>query len=335
MDNRKQNYQVQKWICGLSIVLFIIKIVAWYLTNSLAILSDALESIVNVLAGIIGLYSLYVAAKPSDSDHPNGHGKAEFVSAAAEGTLIFCAGALILYEAIASLFVHDHKIGALDKGLILVVATAIINYVAGFFCIKIGKRNSSLALQASGRHLQIDTFSTIGIVAGLMIILITKIYWLDKIIAIAMGLLVLWNGYSILRKSIAGIMDEADVKLLNKMVNLLNKNRREDWIDFHNLRVIKYGAMLHVDCHLTLPWYLNLREAQKELDVFESTIQSEFENGLEMFVHTDGCQAASCPICLKADCTMRQRPFEKRLEWMLANVVADKQHAATADLNNN
>ena len=332
MDNAKQNYQVQKWICGLSVVLFVVKIIAWRLTNSLAILSDALESIVNVLAGFIGLYSLYVAAKPSDSDHPNGHGKAEFLSAAAEGALIFGAGILILYQAVKSFFTKL-PLESLDNGLILVVITALVNYAAGFFCIKIGRRNNSLALQASGKHLQVDTYSTLGIVAGLVIILITHIYWLDKLIAIGMGILVLWNGYTILRKSLAGIMDEADVKLLNKMVDLLNKNRKENWIDFHNLRIIKYGAMLHVDCHLTLPWYLNLREAERELDAIENTIQSEFKDGLEMFVHTDGCEAASCPVCLKTDCAMRQHPFEKRLEWTLANVVAGKPHTANDTIN--
>jgi len=334
MDNTKQNYQVQKWIFGLSITLFIIKIIAWRLTRSLAILSDALESIVNVLAGVIGLYSLYVAAKPNDSDHPNGHGKAEFVSAAAEGTLIFGVGILILYKAIRSFFISSGiDKTTLDKGLILVVATAIINYVAGYFFISIGKRNSSLALQASGKHLQVDTYSTLGIVAGLIVILVTKIYWLDKLIAMAMGALVVWNGYTILRKSLAGIMDEADVQLLNRMVQLLNKNHQENWIDLHNLRVIKYGALLHVDCHLTLPWYLNLREAQKELDTFENIVQSEFKDGLEMFVHTDGCMSASCPICLKTDCAMRLHPFEKRMDWTLDSVVTDKPLGANAALS--
>lgn len=325
MNNAQQNYRVQRGICILSVVLFAAKMIAWYLTNSVAILADALESIVNVLAGFIGLYSLFVAAKPRDIEHPNGHGKAEFVSAAAEGTLIIGAGVLILYQTIKTFFVKT-QINELDKGLILVVTTAIINYIAGFICIKIGRKNNSLALQASGKHLQIDTYTTVGIVIGLIIILYTKIYWLDKAIAIAIGLMVLWNGYGILRKSLAGIMDEADKQLLHKMVDVLNKNRRENWIDIHNLRVIKYGALLHVDCHLTLPWYLNLIEAHKELDVFKELIKSEFGDALEMFVHTDGCRPTSCSICCTPDCNVRQHPFVKRIEWTLENVVANRQH---------
>lgn len=328
MNSAQQNYTIQKWICTLSVVLFIAKLAAWYLTHSLAILADALESIVNVLAGFIGLYSLYVASKPSDIEHPNGHGKAEFLSAAAEGTLIIGAGVLILYQTVKTFFVKT-EIAALDKGLILVVITALVNYVAGYICIKTGKKNNSLALQASGKHLQIDTYTTFGIVAGLVIILLTKIYWLDKAIAIAIGLMVIWNGYGILRKSLAGIMDEADKQLLHKMVDVLNKNRRENWIDIHNLRVIKYGALLHVDCHLTLPWYLNLIEAHKELDVLKQLIQHEFGDAMEMFVHTDGCRPKSCSICIKEDCSVRQHPFEKRVEWTLENVVANRQHTVS------
>lgn len=327
MDTARQNYKVQKWICGLSVVLFIAKLIAWYLTNSLAILSDALESIVNVMAGFIGLFSLYVAAKPRDTDHPYGHGKAEFISAAAEGAMIIGAGILILYQTVQS-YLQKAVVGQLDTGLILVVSTAIINYIAGYICLKIGRQNNSLALQSSGKHLQIDTYTTFGIVLGLIIILLTKIYWLDKVIALGIGIMVIYNGYRILRKSLAGIMDEADMKLLHQMVILLNTNRRENWIDIHNFRIIKYGPLLHVDCHLTLPWYLNLKEAQIELDIFSELIKSKFGDALEMFVHTDDCRPPkSCTICTKMDCEVRQYPFQQKLEWTLENILANKQHS--------
>lgn len=327
MDAAKQNYNIQKWVCGLSVVLFVIKVIAWYLTNSVSILADALESIVNVMAGFIGLYSLYVAAKPRDTDHPYGHGKAEFISAAAEGALIIGAGILIIYQTINNL-VQKSVIESLDKGLILVVITAVVNYIAGTICIKKGKRNNSLALQASGKHLQIDTYSTVGIVVGLLIIYLTKIYWLDKAIAFGLGIMVIFNGYHILRKSLAGIMDEADMNLLRRMVDLLNRHRRPDWIDIHNLRVIKYGTLLHVDCHLTLPWYLNLKEAHKELDVFSDLIIAEFGDSIEMFVHYDDCRPISCSICTKTDCPVREHPFKTKLEWNLDNILTNQQHSS-------
>src|SRR4029078_12780419 len=135
-------------ITALSVILFAVKFIAYYFTHSLAILSDALESIVNVVAGFIGLYSLYVAAKPKDIEHPYGHGKAEFISAAAEGGLIVSAGLLILYQAGVNL-IKNRPLQQLNTGLWLIAATAVVNWIAGFICEQVGKRNNSLALQAS------------------------------------------------------------------------------------------------------------------------------------------------------------------------------------------
>ncbi|MBG9378463.1 cation transporter [Panacibacter sp. DH6] len=325
MNSAKQNFRVQQWITLLSVILFAAKIVAYYLTSSLAILSDALESIVNVIAGFIGLYSLYVAAKPRDTEHPYGHGKAEFVSAAAEGALIFAAGLLVLYEATQN-FIKNKPVEKLDTGLILVALTAVINFVAGFICIKIGKRNNSLALQASGKHLQLDTWSTLIIIVSLVVILFTQLFWLDKVVALAMSVFIMYNGYKILRQSLAGIMDEADMDLLQRMVNMLNSRRRPNWIDLHNLRVIKYGSVLHIDCHLTLPWYMNIHEAHKEIDILVELIKEEFGDAIEMFVHTDGCLDFSCHLCQKDDCNVRQHPFTKRVEWTLENIISNKKH---------
>ena len=304
--------------------------VAYYLTSSLAILSDALESIVNVLAGVIGLYSLYIAAKPSDENHPYGHGKAEFVSAAAEGGLIVAAGVLIIYETIAN-FISNKPISSLDFGIVLVGATAAINYVAGFICIKVGNKNKSLALQASGKHLQTDTYSTLGIIAGLIIMSITKIAWLDKIIALTMSIFIMRSGYLIIRQSLAGIMDQQDMDLLKQMVRVLNDHKKVNWIDLHNLRVIKYGSKLHIDCHLTVPWYLNVHEAHAEIDDLTSLIRTDFEDSVEFFVHTDGCLPFSCRLCNKFTCPVRQFAFDHNIEWTLDNLLSDKKHRLKQD----
>lgn len=325
LKEAQYNLKVQKWITALSIVLFLAKVVAYYLTNSLAILTDALESTVNVVAGVIGLYSLYVAAKPSDEEHPYGHGKAEFVSAAVEGTLIVGGGVLILYETSVNLM-HPTPLGKLDLGLIMVAVTAVMNFVAGSICINIAKKNRSLALQASGKHLQTDTYSTLAIIIGLIVMLITKLYWLDKVIAIIMSLFIIFNGYKIIRQSLAGIMDEQDMELLKEMVKNLNLNRRVNWIDLHNLRVIKYGSQLHIDCHLTVPWYLNVHEAHHEIDLLIDYIQKEFGASIEFFVHTDGCLPFSCRLCDKFTCPVREHPFEHKVEWTLENLLSNKKH---------
>ena len=320
-----QNLQVQKWVAAISIVLLATKFIAYYLTYSVAILTDALESIVNVVAGFIGLYSLYVAAKPRDINHPYGHGKAEFISAAVEGTLVLSAGAIIIYKAVQHL-IYPVSISSIDKGIFLVGATAVINFGAGWIGVKYGKKNQSLALMASGRHLISDSYSTLGIIAGLLLIWLTKKLWIDSAVAIFFGMIIIYTGYKILRRSVAGIMDEADEELLSHMIQLLNRNRRENWVDLHNLRVIKYGSILHVDCHLTVPWYLNVYEAHAEIEALGSLIRKEFGELLELFVHSDGCLYMQCPICVKSDCAVRHHPFEKRIEWTLETVLKDKKH---------
>lgn len=331
MEPHRYNLKVQKWITALSVVLFAAKVVAYYLTNSLAILTDALESIVNVVAGGIGLYSLYIAAKPSDEDHPYGHGKAEFVSAAVEGTLIVAAGVLILYETTKNL-ISPNPLGKLDAGLVMVAITAVINYAAGAVCLKIGKKNRSLALQASGRHLQTDTYSTLAIIAGLLIILFTRLYWIDKVIALVMSVYIIYNGYKIIRESLAGIMDEQDMQLLQQIVETLNTNRRVNWIDLHNFRIIKYGSHLHIDCHLTVPWYLNVHESQVEIDTLMILIRKQFGAAIEFFVHSDGCEPFSCRLCNKFTCPVRQHPFEHKIEWTLENLLKNRMHRLKKDL---
>ena len=310
----------------MAILLFIIKIVAFWVTHSVAILTDALESTVNVIAGFIGLYSLYVAAKPKDEDHPYGHGKAEFLSAAVEGTLIIVASLVIIYESILHV-IYPQQLQQLDRGIILVAITAVINFVVGFISIRKGKKNNSLALTASGKHLQSDTYSTLGIILGLILIRFTKLAWLDSVTAIVFAFITMYTGYHILRRSLAGIMDEADKELLQKMLAVLNANRRTNWIDLHNLRVIKYGGQFHIDCHLTVPWYLNVVEAHKEVEELGRLIKNEFGTVFELFVHTDPCLDFSCSICTKAECTVRKRPFEKRIEWTVENVLKDKKHS--------
>ncbi len=320
-----QNLTIQKWVAGVSVSLLVVKFCAYYFTQSVAVLTDAMESIVNVIAGFIGLYSLYVAAKPRDKDHPYGHGKAEFLSAAAEGTMIGAAGIFILYKAIRQL-IAPVPVEKVDLGIWLVSITAVINFLMGRICIRIGNRNNSLALVASGRHLQSDTISTIGIVAGLILLYFTGHTWIDGVVAIVFGSFIIITGYRIVRRSIAGIMDEVDEQLLNQMVEMLNANRRINWIDLHNLRVIKYGSVLHVDCHLTVPWYLNVHEAHEEIDALSEQVRLRFGESVELFVHSDGCLPFQCPLCDKQDCPVRQHPFERKVIWTLENISQNKKH---------
>lgn len=319
------NYRLQRTVAVVAVVLFIFKIIAWWLTQSVAVLTDALESTVNVVAGFISLYSLYIASKPRDKEHPYGHGKAEFISAAVEGSLVGIAGLVIIYEAIDNI-IHPHEIQRLDTGMLIIGFTAIVNYATGWHTIRTGKKHNSLALIASGKHLQSDTYSTLGIIAGMGLIYLTGWIWLDSVVAIGFAFFIIYTGYSIVRSSLAGIMDQADMELLEKLVSRMNENRRENWIDLHNLRIIKFGSIIHVDCHLTIPWYLNIHQGHDEVDAFSELARTEFGESVELFVHADGCLDFSCKICIKQDCAVRKHPFEKRVKWDVHNISSNEKH---------
>lgn len=328
MNELRKIIGVQKWVTVTGLLLLIIKFAAYFHTGSVAILTDALESIVNVVAGFISLYSLHLSAKPRDSDHPYGHGKAEFISAGIEGALIIVAGVFIIIEA-ANKILHPSALHQLDLGILLIGICGAVNFIAGKIALRTGRQYRSLAISATGSHLISDALSTLGLLAGLLLMFYTKLPWLDSAVALVFALIIMTTGIRIIRSSVAGIMDEADTELLQQLVTLLNKERRSEWIDLHNLRVIKYGSGLHVDCHLTLPWYYNLHEAHKELDQLTAIVKNEFGGSLEFFVHTDGCLPFSCRICTLDQCSVRQHPFGKKIEWTVDNIFENKKHEFT------
>ena len=232
-----------------------------------------------------------------------------------------------MYEAAKNLG-DPQPVAQLDYGILLITATAIINYLVGALAVKKGKKNNSLALVASGKHLQSDTYSTIGIIIGLIILFLTRVVWLDSAVALIFALLIVYTGYKIIRDSLRGIMDEADEELLKQMVGLLQTNRSEEWIDLHNLRIIKYGSTLHLDCHLTVPWYLNVHEAHTQIDKLNKLVNDNFGGSIELFVHTDGCLDFSCEICQKGECPVRKAVFRRRVEWTVKNISDNHKHNA-------
>lgn len=325
MKTAVQNLNVQKWVLSVAIILFIVKIFAFYLTRSIAVLSDALESIVNIIAAVITFISLWIASKPSDADHPYGHGKAEFLAAGVEGVLIVIAAVTILFKSIQS-FIDPHLISSLEKGILLIAFTALANWVMGYICIQNGKKNHSLALMASGKHLQTDTYSTLAVVLSLVLMYFFKWPMIDAIVSLLLSFFIGFTGYKILKSSIAGIMDKTDVEVIDKIIQEVNKARKYDWIDLHNLRVIKYGSTYHIDCHFTLPWYYTVKEAHQEVDELLETIRNFSEQPVEFMVHIDDCRPASCKICQKMDCHVRQHPFEKQIEWNFKSVTTSSRH---------
>lgn len=318
-------YRIQLFAVIAGAVLLLAKFGAYFLTHSNTILTDALESIINVIAGVFALYSLYLSSKPKDKDHPYGHGKVEFISAGLEGILIIVAGAGIIGKSVFAFF-HPVPLENLDIGLAIVVGSGIVNYFIGFFLERAGDKYSSVILKADGQHLKSDAYSSLGILIGVALIMLTGWNVLDNIVAIIIGLVILITGIRLVRKSLAGIMDEADEKLIESVIALLNENRKPHWIDFHNLRIIQYGNKLHVDCHATLPWYYKLEDAHKEIDEMGTLINEKHASQVEFFIHADPCLPQSCKICSVENCDVRREKFQHRIEWNMENVLRNKRH---------
>lgn len=319
------NFQFQGWIAGIGIFLFLAKLLAWQLTHSDAIFSDAMESIVNIIAAFMGLYSLYLASKPKDDDHPYGHGKVEFVTSGIEGAMIIFAGVLIGVEAVGSL-VHGNNIQKIDWGIGIVFATAVLNYVLGYFSYHKGLKENSLVLQASGKHLQSDTWTTVGVVLSLIIVHFTRWQWLDAVVSIVFGWYIIFVGYKIIRKSLSGIMDEADASLLEEISQILIQYRKATWIDVHNVKIQQYGSKLHIDGHVTLPYYYSLKDAHAQMEELIVTIAHHLDRAVEFNFHMDDCKPFSCEICLMENCPKREKTFVQKVEWSPERIAQSDKH---------
>jgi cation diffusion facilitator family transporter len=306
------------------IVLMLAKFGAYVLTGSNFVLTDAAESIVNVLASSFAFFSIYLAAQPRDENHPYGHGKVEYFSVFIEGSLIGIAAIIILVKAVYGLFyparVHDLLIGALIIGI-----TGVINGTLGYYMIGRGKTLKSITLEADGRHLITDMVTSVGLVAGLSLIHFTRINWLDSALSILVSFYILFSGYKLVRKSVSGLMDEADFGIVNDVVKVLNEKRRDEWIDIHNFRAQKYGNELHIDCHLTLPNYFDLNLVHLEVKLVDKLINDEVTK-TELFIHTDPCLPNCCHYCSMPNCPIRSEPKTEQITWTLDKVIANKKH---------
>ena len=319
-----KSFRFQQIIAFIGVLLFIGKLIAWQLTGSDAVFSDAMESIVNIIAAFMGLYSLYLCNKPRDADHPYGHGKVEFVTSAVEGALISIAGVLIIIEAVSS-FINGITLNRLDWGITIIAFTALMNYIMGYISEQKGKRQNSLVLISSGKHLQSDTVSTIGVVVSLLLVHFTGWVWLDPLVAFIFGGYIIIVGGKIVRKALSGIMDEKDEALFAELVSILETNRKKEWIDIHNMRIQQFGAHLHIDGHITLPYYYSLKEAHTEMEKVIHLLAEKIDRTIEFNFHLDYCKPFSCELCA-IDCKFRQKPFVKTVQWDVKNIAGVAKH---------
>ena len=161
---------------------------------------------------------------------------------------------------------------------------------------------------------------------SLIIFYFTKIYWIDSVVALLFGFYIIFVGYKIVRKSLSGIMDEQNPEILNNIIDLLEKNRHTEWIDIHNLKIQQFGSSLHIDAHITLPYYYSLRDAHNEMEKVILLLAKNTKRTVEFNFHMDDCKPISCPVCQITDCPVRQQPFVKKVEWTAENITRVEKH---------
>jgi cation diffusion facilitator family transporter len=301
-------------------MILVAKYQAYRMTGSTAILSDALESIVNVVTAVFALGSIAFAAQPADRNHPYGHGKIEFFSAAFEGGLIAFAAVLIIYEVVRA-FLYGVNVRALDTGLVVVLGAGFANLALGWYLVRVGRASRSLILIADGQHVLADFWTSVGIVVGLLLVRFTGLWWLDPVIAALVALNLMWTGFRLVRHAAGGLLDEEDTPLLSRLLAVLGNRMGQGVIRVHHLRAIRAGRFHHVDAHLVVPEFWSVDRAHELAESLAERVIGELGVEGELVFHTDPCHRAYCAMCDLDDCVVRREPFRGRPALTLEEAV--------------
>lgn len=311
------------WISLVASVLLLgLKGGAAWITGSTAVLSDALESIVNVVTAAVALGVIRFASEPADREHPYGHGKAEFVSAAFEGGLIVFAAIAISLEAFRSLW-QGAELRELDLGLALVAAAAAANLVLGLYLRRVSRRANSETLAASSAHVLSDVKTTAGVLLALFLVRITGWTWIDPVLAVIVAGMLAWEGVRIVRRSFSGLIDATDVDSLEVLAQAIRQHRRPGVIEIHHLRAIRSGSFHHIDAHLVVPEFWDVVGVHDMTEDFERKVVADYPYDGEIAFHADPCRRKFCRVCDVAHCPVRQAPFEKLVDFNVANMIGD------------
>ncbi len=302
-----------------SIVLLVVKFAAFNLTHSQSIYSDAVESIVNVVAAGMALLVIWYSAKPKDEDHPYGHGKIEFFSAAFEGGLIAFASLLIISEAIQAWW-HGQAPSRLKEGLLLVAGAGLANLALGLFLVSRGKKFQSVALRASGTHVISDFYTSAGVILGLILVKLTGANWIDQAAAVIVGGWLGWNGFGLVKESIGGLMDREDPEALRSLAQVFSERAQAGIIQIHHVRMIRSGWYHHIDAHVVIPENWDVKRVHEAINAFEKAVIKRYDYGGEMNFHVDPCRRAYCRVCDVRDCPIRQEPFAERIVFDVAQI---------------
>ncbi len=331
MSKEKDNISKRAAVIALltGVGMLVAKMGAYLLTNSAAIFSDALESVVHIFASFIAFVSIIVSSRPEDESHPYGHGNIEFFSAGFEGLLIIGAAIAIIYAALHAL-IFGIQVKALDIGLYIVAGAGVVNAFLGFYLIRTGKKTNSITLIADGKHVLTDSYTSVGVVLGIIMVLLTGYTILDPIFAIAIAINIIFTGVKLVRVSFDGLMDASDPEMLNSICTHLAKIKKDFWIDIHQLRVRRSGNKLFHDFHLVLPYYFTIKETHAE----EKRLLEEinvFHSPSELKIHLDHCDFTMCSFCRYTTCTVRKSDINEVLEFTPEKIIGPPRVTPPSD----
>jgi len=262
------------------------KWIAWGLTGSSAILSDAAESIVHILGVGMAAYSVWLSHRPADESHPYGHDKVTYFSAGAEGILILLAASYIMYEAITMLL-GTPELRNLDAGVGIIALASLANLALGLFLVRTGKKTDSLILVANGQHVLTDSWTSFGVVAGLGLTLLTGWYVLDPIVALIVAANIVWTGIKLVRQSVAGLMDASDPELDAAVRRVLDAQTAARSLRYHEMRARKSGSTVWVEFHLLFPPATTLEEAHRNATEIEHDLTRELPYPVKILSHLE------------------------------------------------
>ncbi|HEU6441860.1 MAG TPA: cation diffusion facilitator family transporter [Microvirga sp.] len=274
--------RIQKLAVGsifVGALVFALKYAAYHLTGSIALYSDALESIINVVTAIAAFMAVRVSAAPADANHPYGHHKVEYFSAVLEGVLIIVAALMILREAYYG-FLSPKMLDAPAMGLAVNAAASVLNGAWSWILIRQGRRLRSPALAADGRHLMTDVVTSAGVIVGLVFVPVTGWAWLDPVLAALVAVNILWSGWGLIKESVGGLMDEALPEATLSRVREIISVNAEGAIEAHDLRTRHAGKMTFIDFHLVVPGSMSVTDAHDICDRLERALKGEIEDAL-------------------------------------------------------
>jgi cation diffusion facilitator family transporter len=262
---------------GTALATILLKTVAWQMSGSVGLLSDAIESLVNLAGALMALWMLTLAAQPADQSHPHGHGKAEYFSSAFEGTLILLAALSIGYTAILRLL-NPQPLEAVGIALIVSALASILNFATARCLLRAGNRYHSITLEADAHHLLTDVWTSLGVIVGVALVVLTGWLWLDPVIALLVAVNIVWTGYRLVRRSADGLMDSSlPAEQLAQIENLLTDYRGQG-LKFHALRTRQSGSRTFITLHVQVPGHWSVQQGHDQTKRIEAAIHQTVWN---------------------------------------------------------